>query len=38
MFCNSNDENDIAHLCLMENKGVGNQDTSNNDDEEDACT
>jgi len=37
MFCNSNDENEIAHLCLA-NEGVENHDTSDNDDDDDACT
>jgi len=38
MFCNSNDENEIAHLCLMANEGVENRDTSDNDGDDDACT
>ena len=35
---NSNDEEEINHLCLMANEGVGHQDISDNDDDEYACT
>jgi len=38
MFCNSNDENEITHLCSMANEGVENWDTSHDDDDDDACT
>jgi len=38
IFCNSNAENKISHLCLMENEGIENRDTSDNDDDDDACT
>ena len=38
MFCNLNYENGITHFCLMANKGVVNQDASDNDDHDDACT
>ena len=38
MFCNSDDENEITHICLMENEGVENGDTSDNDNDDDTCT
>ena len=31
IFCNSNDENEVTHLCLMTNEGVENHDTSDID-------
>ena len=31
LLCNSNDENEITHLCLMANERIENRDTSDND-------
>jgi len=34
LLCNSNDENEITHLCLMANERIENRDTSDNDDDD----